>query len=289
MRVIRADALGLCFGVRDALRALERISDPQDVTVHGELVHNPQVLVQLQARGFRQTPEDERSAMPATSSVLVTAHGISDRERARLQGAGKQLIDTTCPLVRRVHEAAQRLQQSGYHVLIIGRRHHVEVQGIVEDLTQYDIVQSADDVRTFAAERLGVVCQSTTPSRTFDELCRAIIDRNPQAEVRCLDTVCQPTKDRQSALERLLPRVEAMVVVGGRQSHNTRQLVALCTSRGCRTVHVESAAELDSAWFAGCTTVGLTAGTSTLDHTIEEVHVSLLRIATGGVPCLESR
>ena len=126
MHVIRASALGLCFGVRDALKIAHGIADASDVTVHGELVHNPLDLVQLEQQGFHLLPERERDCIPATPRVLVTAHGISERERARLTDVGKQLIDTTCPLVRRAHEAAQRLARDGYYVLVIGRPGHVE-------------------------------------------------------------------------------------------------------------------------------------------------------------------
>ena len=103
MKVLRADAMGLCFGVRDALALAAGLTDPANVTIHGELVHNETVLVLLRTRGFRMTAETERDSLPPTQDVLITAHGISDRERRRLEGAGKRLIDTTCPLVERVH------------------------------------------------------------------------------------------------------------------------------------------------------------------------------------------
>ena len=241
MRVIRADAMGLCFGVRDALEAIESIADPRDVTIYGELVHNEAVLVQLDTRGFHRTPELVREQTPETSNVLITAHGISDRERRRLQGADKILIDTTCPLVRRVHLAAQSLASKGYHVLVIGRPGHVEVRGIIEDLESFDIVGSL-------------------------------------ADVRFVNTVCEPTRERQSAVERLCRQVDVVVVVGGANSNNTRQLVALCERLGTRAHHVQSAEGLNPAWFAGCTSVGLTAGTSTLDETVEAVYQRLRRL-----------
>jgi 4-hydroxy-3-methylbut-2-en-1-yl diphosphate reductase len=122
MNVIRAEVLGLCFGVRDALKAIAAVTEPRGVTIHGELVHNETVLTQLGARGFRMVGEAERQGVPETDTVLITAHGVSDRERARLRAAGKQLLDTTCPLVTRAHQAAQKLQERGYHVLLIGRR-----------------------------------------------------------------------------------------------------------------------------------------------------------------------
>jgi len=224
---------------------------------------------------------ERRTALPETPAVLITAHGISDRERNRLETAGKRLLDTTCPLVRRVHQAAQALQAEGYHVLVIGRRGHVEVEGIVEDLDHPDVIESVDEVTSYASGRLGIVCQTTATERQVEAIRAAIAARNPHAEVRFVDTVCLPTKDHQRALERLLDRVEAVVVVGGRNSNNTRELVASCRERGVPAVHVQDASDLDPEWFAGHETIGLTAGTSTLDATIEEVHQALLRMPVG--------
>ena len=135
MRVIRADVMGMCFGVRDALAVIEGIDEPRAVTIHGQLVHNEIVQSQLESRGFAMRDEAERAnSLPDTPAVLITAHGISDRERQRLESAGKQSSTRPVPLVTRVHQAAQALQREGYHVLVIGRRGHVEVEGIIEDL-----------------------------------------------------------------------------------------------------------------------------------------------------------
>src|SRR5688500_15434143 len=114
MRVLRAESLGLCFGVRDALALTHRLANPGQVTVYGELVHNPAVQQQLHERGFKVVQEAERQTLPVDDQVLVTAHGISDRRRAWLEAAGRQLIDVTCPLVRRVHRAAQELAAGGW-------------------------------------------------------------------------------------------------------------------------------------------------------------------------------
>jgi 4-hydroxy-3-methylbut-2-enyl diphosphate reductase len=279
MRIIRASAMGLCFGVRDALETVATIQQPANVTIHGELVHNSHVLVQLQERGFQMCAEDERQHGASTSTVLVTAHGISDRERGRLLDAGKKLIDTTCPLVCRVHESAQRLAREGFHVLVIGRPGHVEVQGIIEDLASYDVVASVDDVTTWRYVRLGVICQTTTPPRLASEIVSAVKHRNPTAEVQFASTICQPTVERQLAVEELCRDVDAVVVVGGANSNNTRQLLKLVLDKGIAAWHVQSAADLRSEWFTHCDCVGLTAGTSTLDETVNEVYEALSILA----------
>ena len=280
MNVIRAEEMGMCFGVRDALKVAGSVVDPARVTIHGELVHNPEVNRRLSEAGFRQVAEGDRDPPASTPLVLITAHGISDRERRRLEAAGKRLIDATCPLVRRVHEAAQGLEAEGRHVLIIGKAGHVEVQGVAEDLEHCTVIGDESEVRAYADPRLGVVCQTTMPPDVVDHIDARIRLLNPGADIRLVDTVCLPTRLRQRAMLDLLARVGAVVVVGGRHSNNTRRLVELCRHHGTPVQHVESAADLDPGRFEGVATVGLTAGTSTLDETIEEVHRALEQIGT---------
>lgn len=275
--MLRAAEMGMCFGVRDALAALDDVAMPTQVTVHGELVHNGQVLRDLDRRGFRRSPETERD-VPATPTVLVTAHGISERERRRLLAHGKTLLDTTCPLVQKAHAAAQDLQAEDRRVVVIGRADHVEVRGIVEDLQAPIVVGSLADVRRWPDHRLGVVCQTTTQEAVAQQLLAAIRAANPHADVAFRDTVCAPTKARVAALAELLPRIDGLVVVGGRDSNNTRQLVAAAAARGVPALHVESERELVAAWFADKQVVGLTAGTSTLATTIDAVNAALLRL-----------
>lgn len=275
MHVILAESLGFCFGVREALAIAEQTQDPHSVTIHGELVHNESVQQRMRTRGFHIVSEDSRRALPQTPRVMVTAHGISDRERNRLESAGLRLIDTTCPLVRRVHLAAQRLAGDGRHILVIGRTGHVEVQGIIEDLPSVEVVDSPQSVRVYSQKRLGIVSQSTTPPQLASEIHAAIRKVNPGSDIEFVDTICQPTRDRQEAVLKLLPHVDAVVVVGGLNSNNTRALVAQCTSAGKPAVHVQSAVDLDPKWFRDIRVVGLTAGTSTLDETVEEVRRAL--------------
>jgi 4-hydroxy-3-methylbut-2-enyl diphosphate reductase len=284
MRVVRATAMGMCFGVRDALAAMDQIAEPADVTVHGELVHNEEVLRRLHDRGFTMNPEAGRRSLPVTERVVITAHGISERERQDLIDAGKELIDTTCPLVRRVHEAAQQLQRDGYFVLVIGRPEHVEVRGIVGDLDRYSVVSDAAAARCYDTGRLGVVCQSTTPPDEAHRVLAAIRAANPRATVRYADTICRPTRERQDAARELIDQVEALVVVGGRHSNNTRQLARLAESRGMPVAHVQSAADIDPHWLAPFSVVGLTAGTSTLERTIDDVERALVRFGAARTP-----
>ncbi|MDH3591379.1 MAG: 4-hydroxy-3-methylbut-2-enyl diphosphate reductase [Planctomycetota bacterium] len=276
MKVIRAEAMGLCFGVRDALTLASNTREPESVTIHGELVHNETVLDDLRARGFTLTDEARRGGLPETPTVMITAHGVSERERGRLAAAGKHLIDTTCPLVVRVHDAARQLEADGYNVVVIGKPGHVEVRGIVEDLAWSRVVSSPDAVECYGVARVGVVCQTTAAARDVAAIRAAIEARNPDAEIRFVDTVCQPTRDRQAAIEKLIGEVEAMVVVGGANSNNTKRLAARCRERSLPVHHVQGADDLDADWCARFAVVGLTAGTSTPDATIDAVERALV-------------
>lgn len=271
MRVVRAQAMGFCFGVRDALDAARRVADPRSTVIFGELVHNEGVQADLQALGFSHTGELDRDAPPEGRDVLITAHGISDRRRAGLRDAGKHVIDTTCPLVRRAHEAAVDLAARGRLVVVVGRPGHVEVQGLVEDIPRYVVIETLDDVTTLDHDRLGVVFQTTTE----EELGAAVVDAlrraNPDADIEVVDTVCAPTKDRQRALRMLLAVVDAVVVVGGRNSNNTLRLVARAVAGGRPTFHVTGAHELDLDALRRYDIVGVTAGTSTPDDDVDAV------------------
>jgi 4-hydroxy-3-methylbut-2-enyl diphosphate reductase len=251
---------------------------PDISKVYGQLVHNGEVLKRIRARGFSMLDETDRSPAISTPDVVITAHGLSVKERRKLEASGKTLIDTTCPLVHRVHQIAGDLHAQGYFVVVVGRKDHVEVRGIVGDLERFAIVEGPEDAVVFPADRIAVVCQTTTPPALVDILFETISQNNHGKVIRFIDTICGPTRERQQAVEDLLPWVQALVVVGGKNSNNTRQLRALGEKAGLPCFQVERASELRPEWFRGLDTVGLTAGTSTLDQTIEEVRTALMQM-----------
>ncbi len=277
MEVIVARAYGFCFGVRDAIADTESVADPANATIYGEIVHNERVRARIAERGFRVMDETDR-AVPDTPVVLVTPHGIGDSDRKRLEAAGRTLVDTTCPLVKVAHDAARELAAEGRFVVVVGRRDHVEVKGLVQDLERFAVVADASEVGAIDADRIGVLSQTTTAEPVFDAAVRAVCDRNPGRDVRAIDTICKPTKDRQSAMADLLPRVEAVVVVGGKGSRNSRELVRAAEEKGIRATLVQGAADLDPSFFRGISRVGLTAGTSTPKEALDEVHRALLAL-----------
>lgn len=271
MQILRASAMGMCCGVRRAIATALALDDPQSVTILGELVHNEEVLEELARRGFAMRPESERQSLPATPRVMITAHGMSEREAGQLKAAGKEIIDTTCPLVRRIHRSALDLEAQGALVLVIGKRGHVEVRGLTGDLSRCEVIERPGEVRAYDAGRIGVICQSTASPAAAEAILEAITRHNPGKEILYLPTICRPTLDRQAAFQSLLGQAEAVVIVGGRHSNNTLELVRLAEACGVASVHVQNESDLRPEWFHGFETVGLAAGTSTPESTIDAV------------------
>jgi 4-hydroxy-3-methylbut-2-en-1-yl diphosphate reductase len=279
MRILRAEHLGMCFGVRDAIAlALER-ADVAPLTILGDLVHNPVVLATLQARGVAVAHD---AAQVKTATVMVTAHGASDRALAATRALGLQVVEATCPLVHVAHRAIRALLRDGYHPIIIGQRAHVEVRGLTEDLETFDVVLDEDDVLALKERpRLGIAAQTTQPLEKVRHLVAMIRRRFPQSDVRFIDTVCQPTKQRQAAAAALARQCDVVVVIGGANSNNTRELVNTCSGHCARVHHVQTEADLQPEWFVAADTVGLTAGTSTPDEVIDRTDQRIRELACG--------
>ena len=276
MDILRAGHLGMCFGVRDAIAlALDR-AESGPLTILGDLVHNPTVLKALEAKGIAVAQDIEQITTP---TVMVTAHGTSQRILARTRAEGLTVVEATCPLVHVAHRAVADLARDGFHVVVVGQRDHVEVRGLTGDLERYDVVLDPSDVHALEDHpRIGVVAQTTQAIDRVRQLVGLIQRRFPQSEVRFLDTVCKPTKDRQTAAVEMARQVDVVIVVGGRSSNNTRELVKTC-ARYCRRVHhVEAEADIQPDWFDGAKVVGLTAGTSTPDEVIDRVEAHIREI-----------
>ena len=273
MRILRAAHLGMCFGVRDAIALALAHADAGPLTILGDLVHNPTVLRALEAKGIAVAQE---AADVKTPTVMVTAHGTSERSLARTRALGLTVVEATCPLVRVAHRAVAALARDGYHIVIVGQRDHVEVRGLTGDLDRYDVVLADEDVLALEEHpRIGVAAQTTQAVEKVRHLVALIRRRFPRSEVRVFDTVCKPTKDRQSAAVEMARQADVVVVVGGRSSNNTRELVKTCARYCARVHHVQTDADVCPEWFEGVTVVGLTAGTSTPEDVIDHVEARI--------------
>ena len=279
MTIHLAEHYGICFGVRDALALADRIAQDEPLTILGQLVHNPIAREHLDDLGVKQGALDDNPAA-VTHRVMITAHGASDAARARWRASGHSVEDATCPLVRYAHTQLRRLVEDGCHPVIIGKRGHVEVQGLAGDFPNASILETEADLDQIPKRPIyGVISQTTQPIDRAHRLVIALRDKFPNSRVQFRDTVCRPTKDRQAALRTLLSQVQLVVVVGGRNSNNTRELVETVRAIGLPAYHIERAGELRWEWFEGIDHAGITGGTSTLPETVAQVQRRLMEMA----------
>ena len=269
MKIIRAEHLGMCFGVRDAIALAVATSERGPLTILGDLVHNETVLTGLRAKGIRIEPE---AATVSTRTVMVTAHGASERALNQVRAQGLKVLEATCPLVRLAHRSLKRLVDEGFYPVIIGRRDHVEVRGLTEDLGEFEVIlDEAGIAKLGERPRWGIIAQTTQPIEKVRRLVQLVRERFPNSQVRFIDTVCQPTKQRQSAAVDIAGKSDVVVVIGGAHSNNTRELVQTCSQFCARVHHVQTVDDLRPDWFRADDTVGITAGTSTPDEVIDAV------------------
>ncbi|HEY5043840.1 MAG TPA: 4-hydroxy-3-methylbut-2-enyl diphosphate reductase [Verrucomicrobiae bacterium] len=277
MKIIRAEHLGMCFGVKDAVALAFETAERGPLTILGDLVHNETVLAELRARRIHIERE---AADVTTPTVMITAHGASGKVLARAKSQGLIVLEATCPLVHVAHRSLRKLVAEGFHPVIIGRSDHVEVRGMTEDLDEFDVVLSAADVAGLRERlRFGVVAQTTQPVEKARQLVRLLRERFSKSEVRFIDTVCQPTKQRQRAANELAQKCDVVVVIGGAHSNNTHELVKTCSKYCSRVHHIQTADDLREEWLCANDVVGITAGTSTPDTVIEAIEQRLHQLA----------
>ncbi|HEX3889830.1 MAG TPA: 4-hydroxy-3-methylbut-2-enyl diphosphate reductase [Verrucomicrobiae bacterium] len=273
MKIIRAEHLGMCFGVRDAIALAVETVKREPLTILGDLVHNETVLAELRAKGIRF---EQQPANVGTRTAMVTAHGASQRALNETRQRGLNVLEATCPLVHVARRALAKLVREGFHPVIIGKRDHVEVRGMTEDLYEFDVVLCEQDVTNLRErEKFGIISQTTQPVEKVRRLVQLIRGQFPKSEVRFIDTVCQPTKQRQNAAVELAKKCDVVIVIGGAHSNNTHELVKTCSQFCARVHHIQTAEDLQGEWFFAEDTIGITAGTSTPDSVIDAVEDSL--------------
>jgi 4-hydroxy-3-methylbut-2-enyl diphosphate reductase len=268
MKVVVARHAGICYGVERALKmAAEAATTADRVATLGPLIHNPQAVAALQERGVGVASSLDEIEQ---GTVVIRSHGVDPAVIEQAERKGLAVVDATCPFVRAAHTCAAELAASGYAVVIVGESDHPEVEGILAHAGgEAVIVEHAADLPARLPRRIGVVVQTTQQLETLREVVEDLLPRT--AELRVCNTICSATAKRQTAAAELADEVDVIVVVGGHNSGNTTRLTEICRARNPRTHHVETAAELDPAWFAGAAAVGVTAGASTPDEQIQGV------------------
>lgn len=269
MIIKQAKTQGFCFGVaitvKKAEEAVERLGS--NVTTLGHVVHNPQMVAQLEAKGLKNaTTVDE----VATDAMFVRAHGLPVEVLDRAKERGLTVIDATCPMVTKIHVQAEKLRDEGYKIIVVGDPAHPEVKGTLSHVPGAWCITGVDDIAALPrASRVGVVVQSTWNGPGFADIVRKLSEK--YYEVRAINTICTDTKNRQSEVDALSREVQVMVVVGGKTSANTKHLAELAAMNGARAFHIEGPDELQADWFAGIETAGLMSGASTPGWLVDRV------------------
>lgn len=267
-----------CPGVDRAFRITEETLFGRSGPTYsaGPLIHNPEVISRLRLLGLEVIDPRGRNLPPLKSvPVIVRSHGIDVETENRLADLGAQLVDATCPIVKRAHESARELVESGYRVLVLGSPVHPEVQSIVGRAGgPVTVVESPEEALEYlegkgrGARRVGIVCQTTISRSLLDSVVSAVEPLVEEIEVR--NTICKSVTKRRREAVRLAGRVDLMLVVGGLESSNTSHLAEICSESGVRTYHVENPGDIQPEWLEGVTRVGIAGGASTPDWQIDE-------------------
>jgi 4-hydroxy-3-methylbut-2-enyl diphosphate reductase len=274
LEIVLAAEMGFCFGVRRAVAIMqEAAAEDGPMDSLGAIVHNPVVVRDLEQQGIRHATSlgEVRS-----SSVAITAHGVGPDVREELAKRGYRIVDTTCPIVTRAQKAARQLSEAGFTVVVFGQPNHPEVRGVLGYTGDRGLAttdwQEVVDAGAFP-RRLGIIAQTTQNLHHFQEFVKRLVDAGAENlwEPRVVNTLCDATSNQQAAARLLAQEVDMVVVVGGRQSANTRHLAEVCLEAGVPTQHIETAAELNPSWFRQGMKVGVTAGASTPDASIYDV------------------
>lgn len=265
-----ASKAGFCFGVKRAIDLARATLDNKEGPVYslGPLIHNPQVVSYLAQMGLEKIHD---LGEIEEGTLVIRSHGVGPALLETAREKGLDIVDATCPYVRRAQDLARQLAGENIQVVVVGDKAHPEVQGIIGWTSEKAmVVENPEEAAELTvAGPIGVVAQTTQPQENFDKVVDIL--RKTGAEVRVCNTICNATAERQKAALDLARQVDVMVVVGGKNSANTRKLASLCHASGTRTYHIEEAGQLDPAWFQGVKVAGLTAGASTPDWIIEEV------------------
>ena len=268
-----ASEAGACYGVERALRMVEDAAKTSPVPVHtlGPLIHNPRVVADLALKGVTVVDSPEKSA---GDTLLLRTHGVTPNEERRARKLCHDVLDATCPFVKKVHLAASRLYREGYQVVVVGEAGHPEVEATLPHAPGAVVVGDASEVADLpACKKIGVVVQTTQSRSNLERVVSALLGR--AEEVRVVNTICDATSGHQGACAELAARADVMIVIGGRISANTKRLTEIAAELCPRTYHIEGADELDSSWLDGAGLIGITAGASTPASQIDAVRSAI--------------
>jgi 4-hydroxy-3-methylbut-2-enyl diphosphate reductase len=272
MKIVEIPEHGFCFGVKRSIDIANKVIEDAEGPVYtfGPIIHNAQVVEKLRKRGVVPIDSFEGRQL---GTLIIRSHGVAPLRVKEASDRGFHIVDATCPFVKRAQKHAKKLCEEGYDVIIIGEREHPEIQGILGYTgNRAEVVNDIESLGRFhGKKKVGVVAQTTISIQGFKDMVSCLTANVD--EIRVFNTICKDVISRQEHTAQIADRVEVMIVVGGRNSANTRRLVALAQS--CVTHHIETAEELDADWLKGKSVIGITAGASTPGWIIDDVRARI--------------
>ena len=279
MEVVVAKTAGFCFGVERAVRKVyEQIETGRPpIFTLGPIIHNEEVVRDLEGRGVRVLPDEESLKDLKEGTVIIRSHGVGRAVYDRIKARGLSVVDATCPFVKKIHRVVQEQNGLGRRVIIIGDKDHPEVQGIrgwgdEKTLVVKDEAEMAD-LPDLTGEKLCIVSQTTFNYNKFQDLVEKFSEKG--YDIFVLNTICNATQERQVEAGRIASQVDAMIVVGGKSSSNTRKLYEICRKECKNTYYIQTVGDFDPESVSSVRCVGITAGASTPKNIIEEVHTNV--------------
>ena len=275
MEVRLAKTAGFCLGVRRAVDTVyEQVEQAEGpIYTYGPIVHNETVVQELEEKGVKVLNSEEELKSLTSGTVIIRAHGVGEKVYELLKQQGVNLVDATCPFVKKIHRIARKEEANGRHILIIGNAKHPEVEGIRGwcEKPAY-VVESLEEAENFAlpmGEKLCIVSQTTFNYNKFEDIVEIISKKG--YDIIVLNTICSATEERQTEAREIASDVDAMIVIGGSHSSNTQKLFEICKKECENTYYIQSLDDLDLKTSQSIRCVGITAGASTPNKIIEEV------------------
>ena len=275
--VILAKSAGFCFGVQRAMDTVYAEADKKNVYTYGPIIHNTEVVNELESKGVKAVNDISEIPEPEKSTVIIRSHGVSKAVYESIKNSGAKIVDATCPFVLKIHKIVKDASAEGDQIVIIGNEKHPEVEGIMgwseTPVHVVDTVEKAEKLKLDKSKNVRVVSQTTFNYKKFQD----IVEKIPKTryDIFVLNTICNATQERQVEAKEIASQVDVMLVIGGKNSSNTQKLYEICRRECNKTYYIQTLDDLNPECISSACNVGITAGASTPNNIIEEVHTNV--------------
>ena len=281
MKINIAKSAGFCFGVKRAVDTVYKESSKKNVYTFGPIIHNDEVVADLERQGVHVINDSEDFKSLSEGTIIIRSHGVSKAIYDEILNAGLDLVDATCPFVRKIHKIVERESGDGRVIIIIGNNHHPEVEGIMGWCQTHPIVienrEQAEGIGLDADTKISIVSQTTFNYNKFQDLVEIISEKG--YDINVFNTICNATEERQTEARELAKKSDAMIVIGGRHSSNTQKLFEISKKECSNTFYIQTKNDLNMEDFSNIGMLGITAGASTPNNIIKEVHESMAEMS----------